>query len=104
MRLHADSGSSRSLSLVFAMAALLASPALAQSPEGFGENATGGAGKPIFHVTTLLDNDPNQAVIAGSLRDAVHRGGNLEIVFDVGGEILLKSELDMRSQSNVTID
>jgi len=71
--------------------------------EGFGENTTGGAGKAVFHVTTLLDNDPNQPVISGSIRDAVH-GSNRIVVFDVGGEILLKSKLDMRTQSNVTID
>ncbi|MBI3449987.1 MAG: hypothetical protein HY049_13865 [Acidobacteria bacterium] len=85
----------------FALAA--ASAASAQTPEGFGENTTGGAGKPIVHVTNLMDNDPNQAVIAGSLRAAVH-GSNRIIVFDVGGTITLRQKLDMRSQSNVTVD
>src|SRR5882724_1596107 len=89
--------------LVATVALLAAPPARAQTPEGFGENATGGAGKPIVHVTNLMDNDPNQSVIAGSMRAAVH-GSNRIIVFDVGGTITLKQKLDMRSESNVTID
>jgi thrombospondin type 3 repeat protein len=93
---------------LLALGSLAALRAAATGPEGFGENATGGAGKPVVHVTNLLDNDPNQPEIAGSLRNVVHtgnaQGGNMQVVFDVGGVILLKSMLDMRSQSNVTID
>ena len=63
---------------------------------GFGRNTTGGAGKPIYRVTTLNDSG------SGSLRDAVSQG-NRCVVFDVGGTISLASNLTVRG-ANVTID
>jgi hypothetical protein len=64
--------------------------------EGFGRNATGGAGKPIYRVTNLNDSG------AGSLRDAVS-AGNRCVVFDVAGTITLSSQLNVRGGS-ITID
>src|SRR5262245_40701052 len=84
----------------FAMAAVAAvlllagsRQARAQSPEGFGENTTGGAGKPVVMVTTLDDYDPNVGpVITGSLRWAMS-GSNRQIRFAVGGDIVLATKL-----------
>ena len=103
LRRGSDSGLLPLLVLSAAIALSGSGRAVAQSPEGFGQNTTGGLGKPVVHVTNLLDNTPGQPVIAGSIRAAVH-GSNRIVVFDVGGIIILNSKLDMRSQSNVTID
>jgi len=96
----------RSLPMTALMALLALSmtgPASAQGPEGFGENTTGGAGKPIVMVTNLMDLDPNGNAFPGSLRAALS-GGNRRIHFAVGGSIDLKAKLGVRNINNVTID
>ena len=64
--------------------------------EGFGANTKGGFGKPVYRVTNLNDSGP------GSFRYAVSQGNRM-VVFDVGGEIKLKSDVDVRGHY-VTID
>jgi pectate lyase len=64
--------------------------------EGFGSTTRGGAGQPVYHVTTLKDSG------AGSLRDAVSKGSRY-IVFDVGGEIKLTSDMWVKG-AFMTID
>jgi hypothetical protein len=64
--------------------------------EGFGADTTGGAGRPVYRVTTLADSGP------GSLRDALS-AGNRCIVFEVAGEIVLHHQVYV-SGSFVTID
>jgi hypothetical protein len=88
-----------------ALLLLIALPlTLAQTPEGFGENTTGGAGKPIVWVTNLQDYDPVIGpVIPGSLRWALG-GGDRRIHFAVAGDIDLATRLNLRNQNNVTID
>ena len=61
---------------------------------GFGKNATGGRGYAVYHVTNLDDSG------AGSFRDAVSAGNRI-VVFDVGGYIVLKSAVSVKS--NLTI-
>jgi hypothetical protein len=65
---------------------------------GFGFKTTGGAGRPAFIVTTLADSG------AGSLREALSKAGREggTIRFAVGGEIVLRSGLDV--PDNTTID
>lgn len=88
---------------ILLIAACCGAPARAQSPEGFGRNTTGGAAYPIVFVTTLADYDLNEPAIAGSLRQALS-GGNRRVHFTVGGTIVLKRKLEIRAQSNVTVD
>src|ERR1700757_3380228 len=61
---------------------------------GFGQNATGGRGGTVYHVTTLADSG------TGSFRDAVSHGGRI-VVFDVGGTIALQSAVTCAN--NLTI-
>ena len=58
--------------------------------EGFGAVATGGRGGQIYHVTTLADSGP------GTFRDAVSQPHRI-VVFDVGGIIKLKGNVDVAS-------
>ena len=64
--------------------------------EGFGLDATGGEGGQIIKVTTLSDGGP------GSLRWAVRQKGPRVIVFEVGGQLNLKSDLTI-VEDNITI-
>jgi PKD repeat protein len=64
--------------------------------QGFGASTPGGSGGTVVHVTNLNDAGP------GSLREAVSQG-NRTVVFDVGGQILLQSEIYVRG-AFVTID
>jgi hypothetical protein len=65
--------------------------------EGFGRVAMGGRGGDVYHVTNLNDAGP------GSLRYGITSvNGPRTIVFDVGGEIRLKSALKIE-QSLLTV-
>jgi hypothetical protein len=71
--------------------------AAAAAYPGFGFKTTGGAGRPVFTVTTLADSGP------GSLRDALAKAGRDggTITFAVGGGIKLASGLDVPGQTTI---
>src|SRR5215207_4993020 len=84
---------------LFSAVAAATTPALGQlrsfgEAEGYGAVATGGRGGTIYHVTNLNDSG------AGSFRDAVSVANRI-VVFDVGGNINLSSEVAVKS--NITI-
>jgi pectate lyase len=66
--------------------------------EGFGATTPGGSGGTVIKVTSLADSGP------GTLREALARGDNLTVVFEVGGTIALQSPLEIRGQAFITID
>ncbi len=73
-----------------------ASVSAASQLEGFGAQTPGGANKSVYHVTNLKDSG------VGSLRDSLAQG-NRHIVFDVAGEILLASDITIKS-AFITVD
>jgi hypothetical protein len=84
-----------SLAVLF-LAVPIAAAAQTETYEGFGAATPGGTGKPVYHVTNLNNAGP------GSLRDACSLG-NRNVVFDVGGDIVLSSEVTLRA-SFITVD
>ena len=67
-------------------------------PQGFGAQATGGAGQPIVRVTNLNNSG------TGSLRAALQgAASNRTILFDVGGTIILGSDIRVGGH-HITID
>lgn len=64
--------------------------------EGFGRNTTGGRGGKVIYVTNLEDSGP------GSLRDAVNSFGARYVLFQVSGNIALKSRMVIKND-NITI-
>uniref|UniRef100_A0A0E0JJX0 Pectate lyase n=1 Tax=Oryza punctata TaxID=4537 RepID=A0A0E0JJX0_ORYPU len=70
--------------------------ALAGAAEGFGRRAIGGLHGPLYRVTSLEDDGH------GTLRQACRTHGPLWIVFDVSGDIHLRTYL--RVSSHKTID
>jgi Pectate lyase len=65
--------------------------------QGFGAATSGGSGGSRFRVTNLNDSGP------GSLREALSKG-NRHIVFDVGGEIILRDGYVPIRGAFITID
>jgi pectate lyase len=71
--------------------------ALLSQREGYGREATGGAGGPVVHVTSAEDDGP------GTLRDALrHAKGPTWIRF--ASDMTIAQASQMRVPSNVTID
>lgn len=83
-----------SLSLLMPGASLAISPSFSGA-EGFGALATGGQGGAVTRVTNLNDAGP------GSFREAVS-GGSRTIVFEVGGNIALKSPVTLHSDLTIS--
>lgn len=70
--------------------------------QGFGATTPGGSEGTVFHVTTTEDNGDDTNPLPGSIRDALSQGDRY-IVFDVAGDINLKTFLYVRG-GNITID
>ncbi len=62
---------------------------------GFGRAVTGGSAACVYHVTSLADSG------AGTLREAAESDEPLWIVFDVSGELVLASNIQVRSHKTI---
>jgi pectate lyase len=80
------------------MASLLGIAPVHAAYEGFGASTLAGDNGTAVHVTTLADSG------RGSLRDALSKGNNLRIVFEVSGTIELRNRLEIRGRSFITLD
>ena len=74
--------------------------AQAQTPafpgaEGHGRYVTGGRGGKIVHVTNLNDSG------TGSFREAVKGNDKKTVVFDIGGVIALKSNVNIGANTTI---
>ncbi len=67
----------------------IAGPVAVVTYQGFGAATPGGAGKPLYHVTSLANSGP------GTLRNAVSQGNRI-VVFDKAGIITLTSDIDVK--------
>lgn len=82
------------LATAFSVSADDAVPAF-PGAEGHGRYTTGGRGGEVRHVTNLNDSG------AGSLREAVKGSSKKIVVFDVGGEIDLETNLTIGSNTTI---
>ena len=67
--------------------------------EGHGRYVTGGRGGEVRHVTTLVDD--GKTTTKGTLRWAVNGSTKKTVVFDVGGVIALKKNLNIGSNTTI---
>jgi len=65
---------------------------------GFGSLATGGAGREEFLVTSLADS--GRGTLRGALEEARRAGGGV-VLFAVGGDIVLRSGLDVPADTTL---
>ena len=87
-------------SLLFIFSTLSFSSVAAQTPsfpgaEGHGRYVAGGRGGKIVHVTNLNDSG------AGSFRQAVSGSDKKIVVFDVGGVIAMKSDINIGANTTI---
>ncbi|MCX7015311.1 MAG: pectate lyase [Candidatus Sumerlaeota bacterium] len=91
------------LVLLLADASAYAAPGATEVPsfpgaEGFGRFAKGGRGGDVYHVNNLNDAGP------GSLREGIATAKSPRtIVFDVSGNIRLRSKIEMKNKAFLTI-
>lgn len=86
--------------LLLFVLSLFSSLVMAQTPafpgaEGHGRYVTGGRGGQVIHVTNLNDSG------AGSFRNAVSGSSKKIVVFDVGGVIALKSDINIGANTTI---
>lgn len=71
--------------------------------EGHGRYVIGGRKGTVYHVTSLSDSEKDGSGTSGSLRYCLKKGGSKAktIVFDVGGVIALKSDLQIPANTTI---